>query len=91
MKEKQRKSQIEFIDQANSVYDNFYNYDKVVYVNDKTNVIITCPVHADFPQRPGVHLKNGCKKCGMQRAADIRRKSEEEQFERMYIYTWRCL
>jgi very-short-patch-repair endonuclease len=36
----------------------------VGYKNYKTEVIITCPKHGDFPQTPASHLKGcGCRKC----------------------------
>ncbi|MBR6515513.1 MAG: hypothetical protein IKT40_01520 [Bacilli bacterium] len=55
----------EFIKMANSVHNNFYSYDKFVYVNAKTKGIITCPIHGDFEQSPDVHLnrKHSCPKC----------------------------
>lgn len=54
----------EFIAKSNALYNFKYNYDKVVYVNRMTPVIITCPVHGDFIQKPNAHL-NGheCAKC----------------------------
>jgi hypothetical protein len=39
--------------------------DKVIYINNKTKVIITCPIHGDFEQKPNNHLNGkGCQKCG---------------------------
>ena len=53
-----------FIESANKIHRNYYNYDKVVYVNRKVPVIITCPRHGDFEQTPDAHLRGcGCKKC----------------------------
>lgn len=53
-----------FIEKSNLKHNFFYNYDKVVYVNNKKSVIITCPIHGDFEQIPFVHLDgSGCKKC----------------------------
>lgn len=43
-----------------------YSYDKTIYKNNKTPVIITCPIHGDFRQTPNVHLSGcGCPKCNM--------------------------
>jgi len=54
----------EFKSKANRVHSNFYNYDKVEYQDAKKFVIITCPVHGDFQQRPNYHLSgNGCTQC----------------------------
>lgn len=54
-----------FIKKANEVHNNFYNYDKVDIKSINDKVIITCPVHGDFPQKASNHIniKNGCPKC----------------------------
>jgi hypothetical protein len=59
------KSKEKFIEDARKVHGNFYNYDKVVYTNNKTNVIVSCPIHGDFDVAPQDHLygMNGCPKC----------------------------
>ena len=56
----------EFIKKANSIYLNKYDYSQVVYINDKTEVRIICPIHGDFLQTPKAHLhsKYGCPFCG---------------------------
>ena len=38
----------DFIKKSNEKHNYKYNYDKTVYVNAQTRVIITCPVHGDF-------------------------------------------
>lgn len=54
-----------FIKKANIIHNNKYNYDKINYVNSKTKLIITCPIHGDFEQLAEAHLKGqGCPKCG---------------------------
>jgi very-short-patch-repair endonuclease len=54
----------EFIEQANLVHHNYFTYDKVEYVNNFTKVIITCPIHGDFEQKPNVHLEgHTCPQC----------------------------
>ena len=53
-----------FIEKSNNVHNNKYKYDKVVYVNANTNVIITCLIHGDFEQSASAHKKGqGCNKC----------------------------
>lgn len=54
-----------FIEKSNKIHGNFYKYDKVQYTNSKTKVIITCPIHGDFLQRPMDHInsKQGCPVC----------------------------
>lgn len=59
-----RKQIGNFIKDANTVHNNKYTYDKVEYVNNKTKVTITCPVHGDFEQVPNTHLSGcGCSEC----------------------------
>lgn len=54
-----------FIERSNIKHNNKYNYSKVDYLNNHTKVIITCPIHGDFTQKPKMHLYgNGCPKCG---------------------------
>ena len=54
----------EFIERAKKVHKNRYNYDDVCYVKCKTHVIIKCPDHGEFMQRPTNHLKGrGCPHC----------------------------
>jgi serine protease inhibitor ecotin len=54
-----------FIEKAREKHGHKYNYDLVDYVNAKTKVIITCPIHGNFEQLPTDHLKVqiGCSKC----------------------------
>ena len=45
-------------------HKDIYSYDKTVYVNPNTKVIITCPIHGDFEQLPYAHLNGqGCPMC----------------------------
>ena len=50
----------EFIAKARAIHGDKYNYDKVVYVTNKTPVIITCPEHGDFPMLPINHINKRC-------------------------------
>lgn len=50
---------------ANEKHKNFYNYSKLVYINNEVKVIIICPKHGEFKQKVGHHLHGqGCPKCG---------------------------
>lgn len=65
----------EFIKRSIAVHGNVLSYKNTKYVNAKTKVIITCPIHGDFEQLPNGHLKStGCPKC----AKDKERSSTEE-------------
>ena len=54
----------EFIKKAKKVHGNKYDYSKVNYINNHTNVTIICPEHGEFEQTPKGHLRGqGCPKC----------------------------
>lgn len=59
------KSKEQFIKEACKVHGNRYDYSKVVYINNKTNVTVICPDHGPFEVMPQDHIqkKNGCPKC----------------------------
>lgn len=59
-----RKTTEEFIQQANQVHNNKFDYSLVEYKNAKTKIKIICPVHGIFEQIPDDHLRgNGCRLC----------------------------
>jgi hypothetical protein len=61
---KMRKPVETFIEQARIIHGNKYDYSKMNYVNNFTNIEIVCPEHGSFFQTPKEHLKgNGCHKC----------------------------
>lgn len=57
----------EFIDIANSVHKNVYDYSLVDYINVKTKVKIICSKHGIFEQDPDHHIyrKQGCPICSL--------------------------
>ncbi|AUR95126.1 protein of unknown function DUF723 [Vibrio phage 1.201.B._10N.286.55.F1] len=55
----------DFIEQANAVHGNKYDYSEVDYKLAHTKVIIKCPIHGKFKQTPASHVRTyGCKECG---------------------------
>lgn len=53
-----------FIEKALIKHAGAYSYEKSVYVNNKTNLIIHCPEHGYFEQIPQTHLGGSvCPKC----------------------------
>ncbi len=53
-----------FIEKAESIHGNRYNYSLVNYINAITKVKITCKEHGLFEQKPKIHLEgSGCKIC----------------------------
>jgi hypothetical protein len=62
-----------FSNMANEKHEFKYTYNKVVYKNASSNVIITCGIHGDFLQTPNGHLSGkGCNKC-----AEINRRNKK--------------
>ena len=58
------KTTNDFINESNLIHNNKYNYSLTKYINNKTNIIIICPNHGNFTQRPLNHLLGqGCPKC----------------------------
>ena len=54
-----------FIEKAELVHGNKYDYSKVEYINYDTKIIIICPIHGKFHQTPNKHLHGqGCPLCG---------------------------
>lgn len=54
-----------FIEKANKIYNNKYDYTKTIYKNARSKVIITCPEHGDFEQLARTHLRgSACSGCG---------------------------
>lgn len=84
-----------FIAAAIKQHSDFYSYDKVAYVNAKTDVMITCPIHGDFLQTPDAHVRGTrCPTCGRSAAGKKRRISLESFVDRSnaihgnkYIYS----
>ena len=65
MAKKQSSTKEEFINKSKEIFGNKYLYDKVVYKNNRTNVLIGCRIHGYFNKSPDNHLflKQGCPKC----------------------------
>lgn len=54
----------EFIDKANTIHDNKYDYSKSLYTNTRTEIKIICSEHGVFKQTPSNHLQGtGCPRC----------------------------
>ena len=53
-----------FINEANKVHNEKYDYSKLIYKDTKTKICIICPKHGEFWQTPIKHLYGqGCPKC----------------------------
>lgn len=64
-----------FLDRLIGIHGDKYIFDKTTYINNRTKVIVTCPIHGDFEKFPSNLLSgSGCKKC----ASDKLRKSQTD-------------
>ncbi len=71
----------EFIEKANKLHNNKYDYSKAKYVNSKIKIIIICHEHGEFEQRPNDHLcSKGCKKCSYKYKLVVNVKYTRKQF-----------
>lgn len=62
--ESRRSNTEEFASKAIAIHGSKYTYGKSIYVGTDDKVIITCPEHGDFEQRPHSHLQGqGCPIC----------------------------
>lgn len=60
-----------FIEKANIIHKNIYDYSNTKYINSKTEIEILCKFHGIFKQKPNYHLNgNGCPKCVKNRPLD---------------------
>ncbi len=56
--------QQDFIDRSEKIHDGKYDYSKVNYTGRHNDVIIICPIHGEFLQKPAKHLSGAeCRKC----------------------------
>lgn len=56
----------EYIQKANLVHCNKYDYSKTVYVSMRAKITVICPKHGEFQVAPGEHIRRkgqGCKLC----------------------------
>ena len=60
------------------IHGNKYNYSKVEYKNNRTKIVIECPVHGEFAQTPSNHCQFGCAKCGRNDVANRQKRTTEE-------------
>jgi very-short-patch-repair endonuclease len=76
---KQKSSLNDFIEKANEVHNNKYDYSKVIYNGCFNKVIIICDLHGEFEQMPSKHLYgHGCTICNRKSRNDKFRNTNEE-------------
>lgn len=73
----------QFIEKAIEIHGDKFNYDKVVYTNSQTKVIITCKQHGDFYMKPNNHLRGkGCRFCKIDKLKLLNTYSNSEFIEK---------
>lgn len=61
----------EFIRKARIIHGDKYDYSKIDYKNNRTQVEIICKIHGKFFQTPSGHLSGkGCKECGKEKSKE---------------------
>ena len=78
----------DFIERSTKIHHGFYNYSKSKYINNKSDVLITCPIHGDFYQKASCHMKgHGCPTC---RKSKIELEIQEAfpYFEKQKKFKW---
>jgi hypothetical protein len=71
--------QEDFIRRGTEKYNGFYRYGKVNLIDSIRKVIIICPSHGEFRQRPSNHLAiGGCLECAHERNGEHKQISQEE-------------
>lgn len=73
------KGRDEFIREARVIHGDKYNYDEVIYKNNRSRLRIICPTHGAFYQMAGNHLRGcGCQKCAWEYKNAQKTKSTED-------------
>lgn len=72
-----------FIEKARKIHGDKYDYSKVNYQGNAKKVIIICPTHGEFLQKPMIHLtKHGCPECGKINSHKSNEQTTEEWIEK---------
>ena len=75
----------DFIKRSILVHNNKYDYSLITTLpNMVDEIIIICPIHGEFPQKPKYHLyhKRGCRKCSYEHIGNSLRYTTSEYIEK---------
>ena len=87
---KYKPTTAEWVAKAKQIHGDKYDYSKVKYINQNTEVKIICPIHGEFTQLASLHLQGcGCQKCngGVKLTTEEFIKKAKEIHGERYIYT----
>ena len=69
----------QFIKDASNIHNHKYDYSLTQYVNANALITIICPVHGEFEQHAGNHVRGiGCSKCSDIVTGEKRRRTTED-------------
>ena len=81
-----RKTTLEYIEEAEKVHKNKYDYSKTIYTSAHNKIIIICPIHGEFIISAYKHLQGqGCKYCGYESDRQKKMKTIEQCIEQANI------
>lgn len=71
-----------FIERSIIKHGTKYGYDKSVYINSSTKLIVTCKLHGDFEQMASDHYiaGHGCPKCKTDKISQLRKDRAAKEF-----------
>lgn len=73
------KTTAKFVQEATLKHSGRYDYSKSIYTGKVNELTIICPVHGEFNQKAGVHLRgHGCPKCGLDTIGEKKRSTLAE-------------
>lgn len=77
---KTEEKHINFINKCNEKFKDYFTYNKVKYLNNKTNVTVTCKYHGDISVVPSTFLNSlyGCNQCSWKHGGITNRLNKDE-------------
>ena len=80
---KRRFNTFKFVNRSREIHGDIYDYSRVEYFNKKSPVVIICPIHGEFLQKPSVHFDGcGCQKCMMSKGEiEVKRWLDAKHFD----------
>jgi very-short-patch-repair endonuclease len=77
--DKMKYTKDDFLEKANEIHGDTYDYSNINYVDLQTKIKIICKKHGEFLQRPTTHYEgHGCTLCAIQQNSDKKRNSLED-------------
>jgi len=79
----------DFIRKANIVHNNYFIYNKSIYVNSYEKLIFECPIHGDLSATPNNHWSGwGCKWCSHEKRYNTTTFIERANKKHNYFYSY---